>query len=128
MSAASSHLLLVEDDQDVRESIKDALEEEGYAVAEAVDGVDALERLRAATAPPDLILLDLRMPRMGGVEFRKEVTKVEEWSAIPILVLTADANPHTTAEAMVVDGYLRKPVKLDELFACIARLLRRRSP
>ena len=62
----SGKILVVDDDRDIRETIVDALEGEGYDVISAVDGVDALERLRSEEQSPSLILLDLMMPRMNG--------------------------------------------------------------
>jgi CheY-like chemotaxis protein len=116
-------ILLVEDDRDIRETIADALEDAGYAVEGAVDGLDALERLRRASRLPGLILLDLMMPRMNGVQFCEEKRKVPEWGPIPIVVLSADAQAKQKTEAFSVTSYLKKPVRLDALYATVASAL-----
>jgi len=116
-------ILLVEDDRDIRETIADALEDAGYAVEGAVDGLDALERLRSAKRLPKLILLDLMMPRMNGVQFCEEKRKVPEWAPIPIVVLSADAQAKQKTEACSVASYLKKPVKLNALYETVASAL-----
>lgn len=121
MSAA--RILVVDDDRDIRECLHEALEDCGYTVKEAVDGLDAIEQIRAANDLPDLILLDLMMPRMNGVEFRAEMAKEARLKNVPVLVLTADVNARSKAEAMGVEGYLVKPVRLRELFDIVAKLV-----
>jgi CheY-like chemotaxis protein len=116
-------ILFVEDDRDIRELLIDALEDEGYSVLAAIDGLDAVERLRAHQAVPRLILLDLMMPRMSGAEFRNELLSTPAWSGIPIVVITADAQGRAKARALGAKDCLQKPVKLDRLFATIARVL-----
>jgi len=120
--AGAGSILLVEDDRDIRESIADALEEEGYSVTSAIDGIDALEKLRGGTLP-QVILLDLMMPRMSGQELFEHVKQVREWRQIPIVLLTADANARSKAEALGAPAYLKKPVTLDQLFQTVARIL-----
>ena len=119
----AARILVVDDDHDVRESLRDALEDAGYAVAEAVDGLDALEKIRAANDLPAVIVLDLMMPRMNGIEFREEMVKEERLKDVPVLVLTADANARAKAKAMGVDAYLVKPISLNTLFAQVAKLV-----
>jgi CheY-like chemotaxis protein len=80
-------VLVVEDDADLRELMRRALEKGGWAVIEAANGRVALERLVAQR--PALILLDLMMPEMDGFQFLEEVRTHEEWRAIPIVVVTA---------------------------------------
>lgn len=123
MTAAT--ILLVEDDRDIRESMVEALEDAGYAVVSAVDGVDALEQLRRHARPPQLILLDLMMPRMDGVQLSNELSQVEAWAHIPIVVISADAHGHTTANALGALGYLRKPLRLQDLYRTVAQLVTR---
>lgn len=120
----AARILVVDDDRDIRESLHEALEDCGYAVAEAVDGLDAIEQMRAAPDLPDLVLLDLMMPRMNGMEFRKEMVKEERLKSVPVLVLTADASARSKAEAMGVDGYLLKPIRLRDLYDLIAKLVK----
>jgi CheY-like chemotaxis protein/two-component sensor histidine kinase len=81
------NVLVVDDNAEVREVLRRAFEQEGWNVAEAVNGRDALERLAQAT--PSLILLDLMMPVMDGFEFVMRVRKEPAWRAIPIVVVTA---------------------------------------
>ncbi|MET0283670.1 MAG: response regulator [Polyangiales bacterium] len=116
----TSRILLVEDDADIRESIKDVLEDEGYVVAEAGNGVEALDRLRT-DALPDLILLDLMMPVMNGLQFHQELVKDAAWRAIPIVVLSADADARNKAAAMKALDVIEKPVELERLFQTVAR-------
>ena len=123
----SAFILLVEDDGDVREAMQEALEDEGYKVVGAIDGLDALERLRGASALPDLVLLDLMMPRMSGAELRDAMTKVPEWRTIPVILLSADAQLRSKAEALDVTGYLQKPVTLNKLFETVASCRRSAS-
>jgi two-component system, chemotaxis family, chemotaxis protein CheY len=118
------HILVVEDDQDLRETLMEALEQEGYAVTPARDGVDALSQLRNAHSRPDLILLDLQMPRMNGVEFRGEQLKIKELADIPVAILTADTEGEQKA-ASLKTAFLRKPLKLPQLLSAIPQVMRR---
>jgi adenylate cyclase len=81
--------LVVDDDKDTRDWLRGVLVEEGWAVTEAENGLVALDRLGTATrAVPDLILLDLMMPKMDGFEFLEELRKNEKWKNIPVVVVT----------------------------------------
>jgi CheY-like chemotaxis protein len=120
---ASRRILLVEDDRDIRESLIDALEDSGYEVIPALDGLDALDRLRSGDALPGLILLDLMMPRMNGGELREEMEKDPRLSAIPVVVVTADPQARAKSEALHATGYLKKPVKFADLFSMLTRIL-----
>lgn len=112
-------VLIVDDDFDVRETLADVLRDEGYLVAVAVDGIDALEYLRANEAPA-LILLDWMMPRMDGAQFRVEQEKDPKMASVPVLLLTADARTAEKARSLRAQAYLKKPVKLEALLAAIA--------
>jgi CheY-like chemotaxis protein len=96
------------------------LEDEGYGVATAENGRQALERLRAGAAP-DLIVLDLRMPIMDGWEFRALQKRNPELADIPVIAVSADGSARATA--IDAQAYLRKPLKADELLATIDGLL-----
>jgi two-component system, chemotaxis family, chemotaxis protein CheY len=114
-------ILLVEDDIDVREALAEALRDQGYAVDTAVDGVHALERLRGG-ARPGVILLDLMMPRMDGVEFRTAQRADPALAHLPVVLLSADARMGEKARVLDVQGAIRKPIDLAQLTAAIERL------
>ena len=116
------HILVVEDDQDLRETLMEALEQEGYEVSTARDGADALSRLRGGQLRPDLILLDLQMPNMNGVEFRGEQLKIAEIANIPVAILTADSEGEKKAAALKT-AFLRKPLRLPQLLSAIPEVL-----
>ena|SRR5258708_17769502 len=109
----SSYILVVEDDRDLRETLLDALALEGYAAEGAEHGAAALRHLRAAAAPPCLILLDLMMPVMDGWTFRKALLDDPALSRIPVVVMTAAGKqgmPIPPAELV-----LHKPLHLDRV-------------
>jgi CheY-like chemotaxis protein len=116
------HILVVEDDQDLRDTLTEALEQEGYAVTPARDGVEALSQLKSLRQRPDLILLDLQMPNMNGVEFRGEQLKIKELADIPVALLTADTEGEQKAASMNT-AFLRKPLKLPQLLSAIPRVI-----
>src|SRR5512143_1398068 len=105
---ASAHILVVDDDSDLREAMTEALEDAGYSVAAAGDGAQALEYLRNSSRRPDLILLDLRMPNMDGWGFRAEQLRSVEHASIPVVVLTAEVNTKGKEQALGAAGVLRK--------------------
>lgn len=112
-------LLIVEDDADLREILELALVSEGYRVATARNGAEALERLRSQTKKPRLILLDLMMPVMNGWEFRDERRQDPELADIPMVVLSAATDFPMRASDIRADAYLRKPLHLDRLLETI---------
>jgi DNA-binding response OmpR family regulator len=118
----AAQILVVEDDPDIRESIVEVLEDAGYRVSAAGDGRQALEVLEATPDKPRLILLDLMMPVMNGFQFREEQLARAELAAIPVLVITADAN--AKAESLEAAGLLQKPLKIQPLLDRIKALLR----
>jgi len=122
MMARRVHILIVDDDQDLRETLMEALEHAGYSVLPARDGVDAFRQLKNSPVRPDLILLDLQMPNMNGAEFRIEQLKLDEFRDIPVAVLTADPNGKAAADAMNV-GFLRKPLKLPQVLELIPQAI-----
>ncbi len=118
-AAATRSVLVVDDDPDICEVIQTVLEVHGYRVVTARDGVDALEQLRAGERP-SMIILDLMMPRMNGLQFRDEQTRDPALRAIPVLVLTGDGRADAKAAALGVEG-LRKPVELATLLDAVRR-------
>ncbi|GCE22275.1 response regulator transcription factor [Dictyobacter kobayashii] len=117
----SSLVLVVDDDPGVQEFLQVALEAEGYQVAIAYNGKNALEQL--ATITPDLILLDLMMPQMNGYAFVQVLQQQGRRSAFKLLVLTADAQAKEKAALVGADAYLIKPFDLMDLLDTISRLL-----
>jgi two-component system response regulator MprA len=113
-------LLLVEDDDDVRDAIAASLRDEGYVVAEAGNGRLALEWLRR-NADPCLVLLDLWMPVMSGVEMRAQMVQDPRLAALPLVVVTAAGDGKAQAEEMGAIGYLRKPLDLRDLLETVER-------
>jgi two-component system chemotaxis response regulator CheY len=115
------NILLVEDDVDVREALAEALSDRGYAVDTAGDGLVALQVLRGGKRP-GVILLDLMMPRMDGVEFRSAQRADPKLADLPVVLLSADARMEEKARAMKVQDAIRKPIDLEQLYRVIERI------
>jgi two-component system, OmpR family, KDP operon response regulator KdpE len=117
-----ARILVVDDEAQIRTALARALFARGYEVDAAADGQDALDR--AAVHPPDLVVLDLNMPVMGGLEVTR---RIRSWSAVPILVLSVrDEEPDKIAALdLGADDYLTKPFGVGELLARVRALLRR---
>ncbi|MFD6657914.1 response regulator transcription factor [Streptomyces parvus] len=118
-------ILIVDDEPAVREALRRSLAFEGYGTQVAVDGYDALAMAEAYA--PDLIVLDIQMPRMDGLTAARRIRATG--STTPILMLTArdTVGDRVTGLDAGADDYLVKPFELDELFARIRALLRRSS-
>jgi CheY-like chemotaxis protein len=110
-------VLVVEDDQDVRESLSILLERHSYAVSAAVHGEDALERFRAGYRP-HVMLLDLDMPVMDGFRLLEEIRKDPDWGEVRIIILSALRDSSRIRELGVHD-YLTKPVGVATLLRAI---------
>src|SRR3954469_2162174 len=113
-------LLLVEDDGELRSSLSELLETDGYNVIGASNGSEALDYLRKSPAP-DLILLDLMMPVKDGWQFRVEQRRDPAISAIPVLAMSADDTPK--AAAIDADLYIKKPFEWNALLSGIRRVI-----
>ncbi len=124
--AERPRVLVVDDDQAVRESLRRSLEFNGYAVSLASDGADALARIGGAN--PDVVIMDVMMPRLDGIETTKALRKAG--NDVPILVLTARDAVGDRVEGLDAgaDDYLTKPFALQELLARLRALLRRVVP
>ena len=118
----SAHILLVEDDIDVAAVTKELLLEEGYEVSWSQDGLQAL-RFMEEQRLPDLILLDLMMPRMSGTQFLQEFSKLQLPRKIPVLILSAGRNVEIVAMQVGADGFLVKPFDVEKLLETISRHL-----
>ncbi|HUY77898.1 MAG TPA: response regulator transcription factor [Ktedonobacterales bacterium] len=121
-----AHILLVDDDKRITETLRRALAYEGYSVDVALRGDEALRK--TIERPPDLVILDLMLPGMDGLEVCRRLR--ESGNQAPILMVTAK---DAIADRVVgldtgADDYLVKPIQLDELLAHVRALLRRRNP
>jgi CheY-like chemotaxis protein len=111
-------ILVVEDDQEIRDFLALVLEGEGYAVRTAPNGAVALELI--GEAPPQLILLDMRMPVMDGWAFARAY-RGRPGPHAPILVMTAARDAAERAQEIEADGYVAKPFDLDHLLSLVRR-------
>ena len=120
-------ILYVEDNPDNRLLVKRILLAEDYSLLEAIDGKDALTVLE--TAHPDLILMDINMPDMDGYTLTTKIKSLPGFERVPILALTANVmrgDKEKTLEAGC-DGYIQKPLDIDQLTREIDKFLSRRS-
>jgi CheY-like chemotaxis protein len=122
-SGAGMCVLVVDDDLEIRETVRQVLESEGYQVAAASDGAEALDLLHGGVVPR-LILLDLMMPIMNGWQLREALRGDAKLETIPIVVFTGAGNAAANAESLQAAGYITKPVDLEPLLACVARFCR----
>jgi CheY-like chemotaxis protein len=119
MSMSPIRVLIVEDDDDIRETLIEVLEDNGFEPSSAANGAEALELLRSNEAFPNVILLDMMMPVLDGWGFRSAQLADPRLSEIPVIVLTAHASIEETARTLGATGFLRKPVRLDPLLDAI---------
>lgn len=112
---SSAQILIVEDDDDLRVVVSELLRDLGYKVATAVNGSDALQYLRTHR-PPGLIVLDVMMPVMDGVEFCRRRLRDPSLRAIPIFLFTARGQSIANVSAVRV---LRKPLVVDEFIEAV---------
>lgn len=115
------NILLVEDDYGVRDALSMLLEDEGYAIASATNGKEALHLLATRTPLPDVILLDLAMPIMNGWEFRAAQQQDARLAHIPVIVLSADRSIAIKATGITADAYVGKPVLIEALISILER-------
>jgi DNA-binding response OmpR family regulator len=126
--ATGGRVLVVDDSSVIRDLIAVNLELEGFAVDVAEDGEAALEHV--ARRRPDLVTLDVVMPRLGGFETAARLRGDPETAGIPIVIVTARASAADLerGEEIGVDGYLTKPFEPAELVALVSRLVREGRP
>ena len=120
-------VLVVEDDIHLLEGIRDILELDGYSVLTAENGISGIEVLNSQSIPPDLIVSDIMMPKMDGIQFLKEVRKENRWFSIPFIFLTAKGERSDVHRGMRlgVDDYVIKPYDPGDLLVKIQSRLER---
>ncbi|MDA8276417.1 MAG: response regulator transcription factor [Actinomycetota bacterium] len=120
-----SHVLIIEDDERIRASMRLALEDEGYTVSDVESGEEALAALEGST--PDVVLIDLMLPGIDGFETCRRVRRT---STVPVIVVTARSDTHDVVAGLEAgaDDYVTKPFVAKELAARIRALLRRARP
>lgn len=116
-------ILVVDDEDTIRELVAVALEDEGYRVRTAADGAQALRLV--CEEPPELIILDMRMPVMDGWAFA-QAHRARPGPHAAVIVLTAGHNPAGIAAEIGADGYLAKPFELGRLLGLVAQTLEAR--
>ena len=125
MSAPAGNVLIVEDDPDTREMLTMLLSTEGFHAVAAEDGLEALHLLRTvrhrAPEAPCLVLLDLKMPRLGGNEFRRAQLGDPTVANVPIAVMSGACDLEQRAHAMGAVATLPKPLNVDRLIAVVKR-------
>ena len=126
-NSAKKTVLVVDDEDDIRRYLSSALAEAGFDVVTAIDGEDALAKVKSKK--PDLISLDLVMPRKSGVKFHRELIKNKDWARIPVIIVTGHARDdlgRADLKELTMSGqglYLEKPVKPDNYIAAVKKLL-----
>lgn len=125
---SKKYVLIVDDDPDMVETVGMMLESKGYEVGKAYDGIEGEESIK--TRVPDILILDVMMPRKNGYVLCAELKKKPETRDIPIILLTAvgEAVPttsysHYDGMSTEADDYIPKPVDIDSLLAAMERLL-----
>ena len=114
-------IMIVDDESSIRTMIGLFLNHNGYTVVSAANGAEALDMLLQSAELPELILLDLMMPVMNGVEFRGAQRTAPALASIPVAVVSADANLRDKAPLLDADVYLSKPIDFTALLATVER-------
>jgi two-component system, chemotaxis family, chemotaxis protein CheY len=115
--AGGNSVLIVEDDEDIRGLLVESLETNGFDVSEAGDGLEAWEILDAGFHP-DVVVLDLMMPRMNGWAFLEKLRADPELAQVPVLITSAFSD----LRSVDASAYLAKPFRMDEFDETVARL------
>ncbi len=122
MAGVFGTVLIVEDDAALRRLYQRVLSLEDFSVLQAVDGREALKMLDQS-ACPDLVLMDLSMPTMDGPDFIRALRKHPKCSRVKVMIVSGWDDVAARAEALGADGYIRKPVDLNDLQREVARLI-----
>jgi len=120
-------VLIVDDDADICQLLSLMLTMSGYQPLVALDGLDAWQQIQQA--PPDLIILDVMMPRMDGLTLCKKLRREADTADLPVIMLSGKAHPEAIEEGLRAgaDCYLTKPMEMKELRQEMGTLLERRA-
>ncbi|MCP4757798.1 MAG: response regulator [Proteobacteria bacterium] len=129
--ASEKRILVVDDEPDIRDFLSTCLEDAGFQVETAVDGFDALAKIEKSI--PDLITLDLVMPRISGIKLMRKLRKTKEWKEIPVIIVTAHAKDELgkeDADALYAEEVkpapehiIEKPITPSKLVIAIGKIL-----
>jgi CheY-like chemotaxis protein len=117
---AEKKILIIEDDPDIRDTMAQILDEEGYRTFTASSGLDALQQLQDGLRP-HLILLDLMMPIMDGWQFREEQEKNPAIAAIPVVLISAAGQIGRDVPRITRGTYIRKPISFEVLLSTVEK-------
>ncbi|MDA0988010.1 MAG: response regulator [Chloroflexi bacterium] len=122
---SQTHILVVDDEPNIRRVLKAGLSGEGFEVTEATDGEEAVMAVEESS--PDLVIMYIRMPKMDGFE---ACSRIRERSTVPIIMLSALADPADKAKCLNLgaDDYMVKPFGISELLSRIKAVLQRSNP
>ena len=125
MDLLNNSVIVVEDDQVVSKLLSRVLSNRGFSVKVAQNGREAIKQLENPS-PPDLILLDIILPFIDGIEILSKIRKTPNWEKVPILMLTSKSQEQTVVRAFSAgaDDYVTKPFQIEELMMRIKRLMR----
>lgn len=118
-----SHILAIDDDERIRRLVEINLQRAGYRISTAADGVEGLEQI--ARERPDLVLLDINMPRLDGIEMLRRLRADAATATLPVILLTAKSRDEDILEGKRsgADYYLNKPFSPTELLALVREAL-----
>lgn len=127
MSEDARHVLIVDDEVNLREGLAELVSGEGFQVTQAADGLEAVELLRRNLLAPDVLFLDVRMPRMSGLDVL-QIIQEEKLTTAPVIVISAFGDSSKMIEAMRLGAYdyITKPLDLEEIIATLRRAAEQR--
>jgi two-component system chemotaxis response regulator CheY len=117
-------IMTVDDSASLRQMVSFVLRGGGYDVVEAMDGLDALSKLKGRDL--DLIVTDINMPRMDGLEFTRQLRAMPQYKFVPIVLLTTESHPEKKQEgkAAGATAWIAKPFNPDQLLAVVKKVMR----
>jgi len=118
-------ILIIDDEADLTQMIGFQFKSKGFEVQSAGDGVEGLQKVREFR--PDLIILDMNMPRMGGIEFYSKICGPNGKPMFPVMVLTARANVQGLFKDLEIDGFMIKPFEIDQLIAEAELIIKKKN-